>query len=179
MEKLFVSLETQRRDTADLKRMMSYNLIRGTVAVEPGDMLDVRSPFNSTAELMTAEDSLQDEELFNRTVLTWSRYDDRSAANLAREILKRILSNSLASKLVLRQDGEEKDTFEKLLIFTALKSVLKRFPTMEKEIYSGTACWLTSEPFYKGGAGPHIHAREGALKTKMLKTKTSELREAL
>ena len=56
--------------------------------------------------------------------MVWSRYEGDSAVTLTRHILKRLMSNELAAKYVLRQDGDNKETLEPLLIFKALKGKL-------------------------------------------------------
>jgi len=54
----------------------------------------------------------------------WSRYGGDGVAALMRNILRRLLSNGLAAKYVLRNNGDGKETLEPLIIFKAIKGNL-------------------------------------------------------
>ena len=58
--------------------------------------------------------------LVNSQILLLSNGDGDSAEALMRNILKRLLTNSFASKFVLSQDGQRKELFGKLLLFKVL-----------------------------------------------------------
>ena len=58
--------------------------------------------------------------LVNSQILFLSNGNGDSADALMRNILKRLLTNSLASKFVLSQDGQGKELFGKLLFFKVL-----------------------------------------------------------